>query len=134
MIERTADICVKVEMYQNNLENTQDTFSKTYQENLKNLTDTESDDENLYICNVEPPGSAYISAKVFSCPLWEIRSFQRQKVRYLFPLVHVHAVSRVSAVVVLHICRVWSISVVSLSRPCEAPHKIRKWLHTFVIL
>ena len=45
MIERTADICVKVEMYQNNLENTQDTFSKTYQENLNNLADTDIDDK-----------------------------------------------------------------------------------------
>ena len=93
MIERTADICVNNETYQNNLIKTQDTLSKACQDNLKNLTDTEIDDENLYICNVEPPGPAYILAKVFSCPLWEIRSFQRQKVRYLFPLAHVHAVS-----------------------------------------
>lgn len=80
-------------MCQNNLIKTLDTLSKACQDNLKNLTDTESDDEILYICIVEPPGPAYILAKVFSCPLWEIRSFQRQKVRYLFPLVHVHAVS-----------------------------------------
>lgn len=53
MIERTADICVKVEMYQNNLENTQDTFSKAYQDNLKNLSNTDSDcktrNKNIYL-------------------------------------------------------------------------------------
>ena len=40
MIERTADICVKNETYQNNLIKTQDALSKAYQDNLKNLTDT----------------------------------------------------------------------------------------------
>lgn len=85
--------CINIGLCQNNFKWRWHAVCLPCQDNLKNLTDTESDDENLYICNVEPPGPAYILAKVFSCPLWEIRSFQRQKVRYLFPLVHVHAVS-----------------------------------------
>ena len=93
MIERTADICVNNETCQNNLVKTQDTFGKAYQDNLKNLTDTESDDENLYICIVEPPGPAYnISESVFVSFVGNSQ-FHRQKVRYLFPLVHVNAVS-----------------------------------------
>ena len=79
----------------------------------------------MYICRVVPTGSTYISAKVFSCPLWEIRSFQRQKVRYLFPLVHVHAVSpRVCGSGTPYMPSVEYISSFSLSRPCEASHKL----------
>ena len=78
MIERTADICVNNETCQNNLIKNQDTLSKAYQDNLKNLTDTEIDDENLYICIVEPPGPAYISAKVFSCPVRKCGNFNMQ--------------------------------------------------------
>lgn len=33
--------------------------------------------KNLYICGVELPGSAYISAKVFSCPLWKMWKFSK---------------------------------------------------------
>ena len=125
MIERTADISVNIETCQNKLIESQDTLSKAYQDNLKNLTDTEIDDENLYICIVEPPGPAYTLAKVFSCPLWEIRSFNDR--RYdTFPLVHAYAVSPVLGET-FHICpSVECISSFSLSRPCEASHKINE--------
>ena len=50
------------------------------QNNLKKLTDTESDDENLYICIVEPPGPAYILAKVFSrCPESKSGKFYKRR-------------------------------------------------------
>lgn len=61
--------------------------------------------------------------------------FQRQKVRYLFPLVHVHAVSpRVCGTGTPYMPSVEYISSFSLSRPCEASHKINESrLHTFVL-
>lgn len=61
--------CINLGLCQNNFEWRWHSVCLPCQDNLKNLTDTESDDENLYICIVEPPGSAYILAKVFSrCP------------------------------------------------------------------
>lgn len=46
---------------------------------------------NRYICNViaNAFGVKYISAKVFSCPLWKIcRFFKKEGLRIFFPLVH----------------------------------------------
>ena len=46
---------------------------------------------NRYICNViaNTFGVTYISAKVFSCPLWKIcRFFKKEGLRIFFQLVH----------------------------------------------
>lgn len=73
-------------------------------------------------------------AKVFSYPLWEIRSFNdrritmthtaRALVMRFAPSLEQHSISS----------RVWSvICSLFLSRPCEAPHKISESrLRTFV--
>ena len=93
MIERTADICVKNETYQNNLIKTQDTLSKAYQDNLKNLTDTMNINVKIvYLWCCAPGLNVHISESVFVSFVGNSQ-FQRQKVRYLFPLVHVNAVS-----------------------------------------
>ena len=66
MIERTADICVKNETYQNNLIKTQDTLSKAYQDNLKNLTDTMNINVKIvYLWCCAPGLNVHISESVF---------------------------------------------------------------------